>query len=133
LNAILFFVPFLILLLYQKSLPKCLWAAFLCGILQECIFTDGNVKIAAIFVAATAILFYVKRFFFADSKSTLPIMTFLFSLIYSLFSMLTHVNDIVQITLYPAINTLCVFFVFIIPIKMYRIFSMALKRKKRVN
>lgn len=77
---LLFFVPFLIILFYQKSLPYCLWAAFFCGLFIDLLSNQSPFGFYAFIYTLTAALIYrQKRNFFSDHLSTLPLMTFLFS------------------------------------------------------
>lgn len=77
---ILYFVPFLIILFYQKSFPYCLWWAFFCGIILDLLSVQPPFGFYACnYTLATAMIYQQKRNFFADHLSTLPIMTFLFS------------------------------------------------------
>jgi rod shape-determining protein MreD len=79
---LMFFVPFLITAYYQKPLPLCLWFAFLCGILIDLLSVQAPFGFYAFnYIVATILLFPQRRNFFSDHLSTLPIMTFLFSVI----------------------------------------------------
>lgn len=76
---LLFFAPFLVILYYQKSYLFCLWAAFLCGLAIDILSAEMRMGLHAIAYCMTTWLLYDRRrHFFADSFSTLPIMTFLF-------------------------------------------------------
>lgn len=77
---LLYFVPFLIILFYQKSFSYSLWASSLSGLIIDLLSTQPPFGFhACLYSLATAILYHQKRNFFADHLSTLPIMTFLFS------------------------------------------------------
>lgn len=79
-----FFVPFLIITCYKKRLPSCLWIAFACGLILDLLSSQTRLGIHALNFCFTLILLYPqKRNFFADSLTTLPIMTFLFAAISS--------------------------------------------------
>lgn len=76
---VFFFVPFLVILFYKKKLSICLWSALLCGLIVD-LYSYSRFGIEAFsYVCTTWILYRYKRHFFADSLSTLPLMTFLFS------------------------------------------------------
>lgn len=82
---LVFFAPFLIIACYQKSLPKCLWLAFLCGMVLDLLSSYTRLGLYAFdFCLTVAVLYPQRRNFFADSVTTLPIMTFLFALISTL-------------------------------------------------
>ncbi len=77
---LMYFVPFLIILFYQKTLPYSLWYAFFCGLILDLFSVQAPFGFyACIYTLASAIIYQQKRNFFADHLSTLPIMTFLFS------------------------------------------------------
>lgn len=80
-----FFAPFLIMACYQIPLSSCLWLAFFCGLILDLLTSQTHLGIHALAFCLTLMLLYnQKRNFFADSLTTLPIMTFLFSCIASL-------------------------------------------------
>ncbi|MBS4168815.1 mreD [Parachlamydia sp. AcF125] len=86
---ILFFSPFLIVLFYKKKLPTCLWSACLCGLIIDLLSSHSRLGLHAFaYVCATGVLFRFKRHFFADSLSTLPLMTFFFSSVTSIILLL---------------------------------------------
>jgi rod shape-determining protein MreD len=79
-----FFAPFLIICLYRFTLPKCLAMALLSGLILDILATDTRIGLNALgFCLTLAILYPQKRNFFADSLSTLPLMTFFFGVISS--------------------------------------------------
>ena len=80
-----FFAPFLIITCYKKNLSACLWIALLCGLILDLLSTNARLGIHALdFCFTLMILQPQKRNFFADSLTTLPIMTFLFASISTL-------------------------------------------------
>lgn len=84
-----FFVPFLIILFYQKKLVVCLWASLLAGLLLDLLSSHSRLGIYAFaYVCTTLVLYRYKRHFFADSLSTLPLMTFFFSALTSFMQLL---------------------------------------------
>lgn len=77
---LMYFVPFLVILFYQKSFAYCLWLSFFCGLIIDLLSVQPPFGFYACnYTLATAIVYQQKRNFFADHLSTLPIMTFLFS------------------------------------------------------
>ena len=80
-----FLVPFLIISFYQKTYITCLWYAFSCGLILDLVLSQERFGLYGLnFTIAAALLHPQKRHFFADSLSTLPIMTTLFSMISTL-------------------------------------------------
>lgn len=80
-----FFVPFLIIAYYQKSFIKCLWLSLFCGLIIDMLSSQLRFGTNALNYCLTTLILYPQRYnFFADSKSTLPLMTFFFSLLSSL-------------------------------------------------
>ncbi|NGX42988.1 MAG: hypothetical protein K940chlam7_01278 [Chlamydiae bacterium] len=83
---LLFFGAFLVILYYRKPFVTCLWGSLLCGLLFDLLSSHPRLGIYAInFTATTWVLYPQRRNFFADSLSTLPVMTFLFSVISTVF------------------------------------------------
>jgi rod shape-determining protein MreD len=77
---LLFLVPFLILAIYQLPLLQCIRIAFLIGLFLDLLSSEAHLGLYALsFCLTTFALYPQKRHFFADSLSTLPVMTFLFS------------------------------------------------------
>lgn len=79
---LIFFAPFLIIVIYQKNMLKSLWIALLCGIIVDLFSYRTRLGTYALNYSLTiAILYHQKRNFFADSISTLPLMTYFFGVI----------------------------------------------------
>lgn len=77
---LMFLVPFLVIACYQKTLSRTLWIALGCGLILDLLASYTRLGFYAINYCITLGLIYPQRKnFFADSMSTLPIMTFLFS------------------------------------------------------
>lgn len=80
-----FFAPFFIVSCYQKPLKKCLWYAFACGVFLDLLSSSGRLGLHALdYCVTVSILYPQRRHFFADSISTLPMMTFCFSVLSTL-------------------------------------------------
>jgi len=78
---ITFFAPFLVIACYRVPLHHTLWWALACGATLDIIGAGTRLGIMAItFCAATTILFRLKKHFFEDNLSTIPIMTGIFAL-----------------------------------------------------
>lgn len=77
-----YFVPFIIITFYQKSFNTCLWLSLFCGVIVDIFFSGDQLGMHAfVYVITTSILFNRKQNFFSDSLTTLPIMTFFYSVI----------------------------------------------------
>lgn len=77
---IYFLAPVIVVALYQKSLLHVCWIAMGCGVILDLLYAQDRFGPYTIsFVTAAVIVYAQKRHFFADSLTTLPIMTFLFS------------------------------------------------------
>lgn len=64
----------------------CLWLALACGLIIDLLAAQTRLGLYSLnYCAVTWILFNQKKHFFEDSFSTFPIMTFLFSVISTLF------------------------------------------------
>lgn len=80
--SLIFFSPFLIILYYNKSYIRCLQASLGCGLILDLLSSQMHIGLQALsFFLTTSVLYNFRYNFFADSLSTLPIMTFLFSFI----------------------------------------------------
>lgn len=77
---LLYFAPFLIKSCYKSRQSQTLWVALLCGLSMD-LFASGSRFgfFALTFLFATLFVCQLKRYFFKDRLSTLPVMTFLFS------------------------------------------------------
>jgi hypothetical protein len=75
--SIAFFIPFLVIVLYQKPLMTCLWIAFACGLILDMLQTGIRFGLFGLnYVLCIALLYSKKHHFFGDRISTLPLMTF---------------------------------------------------------
>lgn len=80
-----YFIPFLIRCYYRKSLNACLFIALITGLFIDLFSAHSRFGMySANYVVTTYLLYQQKRNFFEDSYSTLPVMTFLFSLLSTL-------------------------------------------------
>lgn len=77
---LLFFPAALIYSLYRKPLTKTLWLGFFAGIFLDLLSANVRFGLHALnYVFALYLLEKIKRHFFEDSLTTIPLMTFLFS------------------------------------------------------
>lgn len=80
-----FFSPLLIILFYQKSLLFCLWSSCCCGVFLDLLSSHLHFGFyATSYTLTTALLYRQNRNFFADSLTTMPLMTFFFSFLSTL-------------------------------------------------
>lgn len=124
---LIFFAPFLIIVCYQKTLPGALWIALGCGLVLDLLSAYNRLGLNAIDYCLTlALLYPQRRNFFADSLSTLPIMTFLFSsvstLIMAIMLYVVEMKSIISwawvfsdLLLLPAADALFSYVFFIVP------------------
>lgn len=79
---IMAFAPCLVIIFYQKPLLTSLWIATVCGLLLDLLSSHSHLGLFSVsFCLTTALLYGQQKHFFADSISTLPLMTFFFSVI----------------------------------------------------
>lgn len=80
-----YFIPLLIRSLYLKPLKKCIWIAFFIGLLLDLLSAHLRFGLyTANYVLTTYILYRFKQNFFEDNFTTLPALTYFFSLISTL-------------------------------------------------
>lgn len=81
-----YLIPFIIISFYQKPLLTCLWYALFCGLIIDIFSGSSRLGFTAMNYTLSVFLLYPqKKHFFSDSITTLPIMTFLFSLLSTVF------------------------------------------------
>lgn len=126
-----YFAPFLIIACYKSSLKKCLWLALLCGIIVDLFASYTRFGLYSVDYCLTLSLLYPqRRNFFADSLSTLPIMTFLFAsistlimglLIYSIENrnLLSWGWAFTDLIIMPAFDAIYAFTCFILPALLF--------------
>lgn len=123
---LLFFAPFLVVMYYQKSLSLCLYFSFLCGIILDLLSTSFIGLHALNFCLVTIFLYSRQRNFFSDNLSTLPLMTFFFSLLSTLLdALLIHTFEstfpfslkwvFADVFIMPALDASYAFVCFILP------------------
>jgi len=82
---LIFFAPLLVIMYYKKPLVSCLWISCLCGLMLDLLSSQVHFGLYASCYTLTTALLYSQRYnFFADSISTLPLMTFFFSVLSTL-------------------------------------------------
>lgn len=124
---LLFFAPFLIILIYQKSFLACLWNSLLCGFILDLLSSNPLMGLYAVsFCLTTGLMYGQRRNFFSDSLSTLPLMTYFFSCLSTLlqlallyiFGQLTAISwewTLTDLIYLPALDALYAFCIFILP------------------
>lgn len=126
-----FFIPFLILVYYQKEFLGAVWFSLFCGIILDLLSAPAKFGLYSLTYTLTTMLLYGQRLnLFADNVVTLPIMTFLFSVISTLleFSLLYIFGKPVGLSIawlfsellfMPLADTLYSFILFIVPAFMF--------------
>lgn len=126
-----FFAPFLIIACYKASLKKCLWIALLCGVIVDLLSSYTRFGLYSLDYCATLFILYPqRRNFFADSLSTLPIMTFLFALLSTLLmALLLYSIETINVfswgwvftdlLMMPAVDGFYAYFIFILPALLF--------------
>lgn len=81
----LYFAPFLALCFYSYSLAGCLWWSLICGFVVDLFSAETRLGICAMNYCATTLFLYRYQFhFFEDRLSTLPTISFSFTLLSTL-------------------------------------------------
>lgn len=126
-----FFVPFLILAYYQRDLLGSLRYSFFCGLLIDLLSGPTKFGLYALTYTLTTALLYSQRLnLFADNAMTLPIMTFLFSLVSTVLEVcllyifgkptpLSFHWFFSELLIMPLADTLYSFLVFILPFYLF--------------
>ncbi len=84
-----FFAPFLVIVYYKRSLLVSLWWSFFCGLLVDLLAASTPIGFYALtYCLTTALLYAQRRHFFADNLSTLPLLTFFFAILSTLFHLI---------------------------------------------
>lgn len=85
---LVFFAPFLVLMFYKKPFTQCLWLAFGCGLFMDLLAPYPRLGVLALTYCLASIGVYrAKARFFEDSSISLPIMTFFFVVISTIFEL----------------------------------------------
>lgn len=86
---LLYFAPFVCCCYYYRSYAASLWISLLCGLIIDLLSAPLRFGLHALnFTLTTAFLYSKKQHFFQDQLSTLPILTFFFSLISTLIQLI---------------------------------------------
>ena len=121
------FAPFLVILFYKKPFFTCLLTALACGFVMDLLSSYSRLGLYAMtYFMTTWLIFKLRRHFFADRLTTLPIMTFFFSVLATVFhfSVVYALEGELAITwkwmftdlvYMPAVDALYAFVVFILP------------------
>jgi len=125
--TIAYLVPCIVVLFYTKSLIACLWGALGCGFILDILSPHAHLGLyASNFTITAALLYRQKQHFFSDKATTLPLMTFFFSLLSTLFHTffvgmfeekitVTRNWILFDLLLLPAYDGVFAFSVFILP------------------
>lgn len=122
-----YFAPFLVVANYQCRMQTVLWLAVLCGMIIDLLSSAPRLGIDAMsYFISMIILYRQKKNFFADSVSTLPLMTCLFSSLSMLITgFLLYIIDmqniyswkwlLTDVIIYPLVDAFYAFGLFILP------------------
>ena len=79
------FAPFLVFIFYRSSKMEALWWSVACGLVLDLLSPHTTLGLFAFtYAVTTALLYDRKQHFFIDNLSTLPLMTFMFSVLSTL-------------------------------------------------
>lgn len=121
------FPSFLVILMYKRGLLVCLWCACACGLLLDLMSSTSHLGlIATSYAAAVAVLHRQRYIFFSDRISTLPLMTFFFSMLATIFLVgasylfesrfpLSWNWAFTDLIVMPAVDAFCGFVLFVVP------------------
>lgn len=71
-----YFIPPLVIAVYQRSSPACLLFALLCGLCMDIVCASGRFGVYPFaYMCSVTVLIRCKSYFFSDSLSTLPVLT----------------------------------------------------------
>lgn len=125
------FAPMLVIVFYKQSYIFCLWWSLLCGLFLDLLSAHTQFGLYAVNYCLTTLLLYAQRSnFFADSLTTLPLMTFFFAALSSMiqwalmyifenenvFSWQWAMTDILYM---PALDSVYAFLCFILPALLF--------------
>lgn len=89
---LMFFAPYLVVCFYKKARYPVLWRALGCGLLIDLLTSTPLFGLTSLNYCLTGLILYgQRRNFFEDQLLTLPLMTFLFSMISSALTALLYV------------------------------------------
>jgi rod shape-determining protein MreD len=137
---LLFFAPTLIISLYRKRLLLTFWHALFCGLICDLFSSSTYFGTTSLgFALIVAILSRFKRYFFDDSLTTLPIMTFFFGLLYPFVHWVMHLFFpsfsffswrflLTDVFLMSLADTLYAFLLFSLPLQLYNKIGKARRR-----
>lgn len=124
---IAFFIPFIVTAYYQKSQITSLWISLICGLIVDLLSYSNRMGLCGLSYTLTTFILYEQRMhFFGDRQSTLPIMTFLFSLLSKVFLwtlsyvfeknfILSNLPFMKELMLFPLINAAYAYTLYMIP------------------
>ncbi|NGX39716.1 MAG: hypothetical protein KR126chlam1_01049 [Chlamydiae bacterium] len=139
---ILAFVPFLVILFQRKSLLLSLWAAALCGGIVDLSNSDSHFGLFALSYLSTAVFMFPQRIhFFEDRIQTLPIYTFIFSLLFTIFHFIffSFFHGLIRLSwkglttnflFTPMLDGLYAFFWFTCPLLLYTLLTTRKRKYK---
>lgn len=134
-----FFAPYIVICCYQCSFFKTLWQAVLCGFVIDILSSHPLFGLSALNnCLAVSLIYFQNRNFFEDRPSTLPLMTFFFSLLssgtYAILLGLTGQNFsyswhwvLTDLLLMPLLDAAFAFLWYSLPFQLYHRVSRLIK------
>jgi rod shape-determining protein MreD len=84
-----YFAPYIVISYYQCSRIAALWRSYMCGLILDLLSSAPFFGFSSLnYCLVSLALYSQKRNFFEDKLSTLPLMTFLFSLLSTLITLI---------------------------------------------
>jgi hypothetical protein len=124
---IAFLAPFIMTVYYQKSYLTSLWISLVCGLILDILSFTGRMGMMGLsYTLASMILYKYRLHFFGDRQSTLPIMTFFFGVLSTIFLwslsyafeqnfVFSILSFLQELTLFPLFSAAYAYMAFIFP------------------
>lgn len=129
----------LVMLFYNASLGMCLWAALLSGVLLDAIELTPRLGFLGLsYLLSCRMLYSLRLFFFKDSNITLPVMTFLFSLLASFTEILVALffdisipkTSLEELLVLPIVDAFVALSVFMLPTFLWHQYRVRMSRRR---
>ena len=137
--SICFVVGPICMLFYNTSLTVCLWAALGSGLLLDAIELSPRFGfLGLVFLLAARLLFGARLYFFKDSFITLPVMTYLFSLLAKcielpialFFDISIPKTNLEALFIQPFVDAIAAVCVFSLPSFLWQQYRQKIKRRR---
>lgn len=113
-TSLCFFAPFFAVLFYKCTFKTILVLSLVCGVFTDLISGQGALGLYTLcYVGSSLLLYHLKVFFFEDGITTLPILSYLYAVMFSLLEILilAFSKQLPQLTLPKVLDHL-----FVIPL-----------------